>query len=146
MQSIWSEVYELLCVLHQACLIGGFVLMIRRPPRSTRTDTLFPYTTLFRSLLLRRITRPLAQLATRVDRFARQPGEVIAMEPSGPQDIRLLIEAHNAMAARIGAMLREKDVMLGAIGNDLKTPLAELRVRIERVAEDRKSTRLNYSN
>src|SRR3546814_7130067 len=28
---------------------GCFVLMIRRPPRSTRTDTLFPYTTLFRS-------------------------------------------------------------------------------------------------
>src|SRR3546814_3658861 len=30
------------------CLL--FFLMIRRPPRSTRTDTLFPYTTLFRSL------------------------------------------------------------------------------------------------
>src|SRR3546814_15739456 len=29
-----------------------FFLMIRRPPRSTRTDTLFPYTTLFRSLAL----------------------------------------------------------------------------------------------
>src|SRR3546814_13144676 len=28
-----------------------FFLMIRRPPRSTRTDTLFPYTTLFRSYL-----------------------------------------------------------------------------------------------
>src|SRR3546814_13085083 len=28
-----------------------FFLMIRRPPRSTRTDTLFPYTTLFRSEL-----------------------------------------------------------------------------------------------
>src|SRR3546814_2496217 len=28
--------------------------MIRRPPRSTRTDTLFPYTTLFRSVLLYR--------------------------------------------------------------------------------------------
>src|SRR3546814_13454863 len=28
-----------------------FFLMIRRPPRSTRTDTLFPYTTLFRSIL-----------------------------------------------------------------------------------------------
>src|SRR3546814_17521590 len=27
-----------------------FYLMIRRPPRSTRTDTLFPYTTLFRSV------------------------------------------------------------------------------------------------
>src|SRR3546814_15473971 len=31
-------------------LLFFFVLMIRRPPRSTRTDTLFPYTTFFRSL------------------------------------------------------------------------------------------------
>src|SRR3546814_15063195 len=29
-----------------------FFLMIRRPPRSTRTDTLFPYTTLFRSIAI----------------------------------------------------------------------------------------------
>src|SRR3546814_20359641 len=29
---------------------GVFFLMIRRPPRSTRTDTLFPYTPLFRAL------------------------------------------------------------------------------------------------
>src|SRR3546814_9278080 len=34
-----------MCVV--LCLL--FFLMIRRPPRSTRTDTLFPYTTLFRS-------------------------------------------------------------------------------------------------
>src|SRR3546814_12455692 len=31
------------------CALFIFFLMIRRPPRSTRTDTLFPYTTLFRS-------------------------------------------------------------------------------------------------
>src|SRR3546814_1069849 len=31
------------------CGCSIFFLMIRRPPRSTRTDTLFPYTTLFRS-------------------------------------------------------------------------------------------------
>src|SRR3546814_18947425 len=31
-------------------VLGGcFCVMLRRPPRSTRTDTLFPYTTLFRS-------------------------------------------------------------------------------------------------
>src|SRR3546814_15193758 len=29
-----------------------FFLMIRLPPRSTRTDTLFPYTTLFRSIIV----------------------------------------------------------------------------------------------
>src|SRR3546814_1383672 len=34
-----------------------FFLMIRRPPRSTRTDTLFPYTTLFRSGLLSTLTQ-----------------------------------------------------------------------------------------
>src|SRR3546814_6191203 len=32
-----------------SCFAFFFFLMIRRPPRSTRTDTLFPYTTLFRS-------------------------------------------------------------------------------------------------
>src|SRR3546814_16784328 len=31
-------------------MVVFFFLMIRRPPRSTRTDTLFPYTTLFRSI------------------------------------------------------------------------------------------------
>src|SRR3546814_1768255 len=31
--------------------------MIRRPPRSTRTDTLFPYTTLFRSLVCKRVKK-----------------------------------------------------------------------------------------
>src|SRR3546814_12709223 len=41
---IFLLVYIVLCVLF--CF---FFLMIRRPPRSTRTDTLFPYTTLFRS-------------------------------------------------------------------------------------------------
>src|SRR3546814_13376861 len=35
-------------LMRAACF---FFLMIRRPPRSTRTDTLFPYTTLFRSRL-----------------------------------------------------------------------------------------------
>src|SRR3546814_17193033 len=31
-------------------MVFFFVVMIRRPPRATRTDTLFPYTTLFRSM------------------------------------------------------------------------------------------------
>src|SRR3546814_10244297 len=43
------------CVL--LCIVFFFFLMIRRPPRSTRTDTLFPYTTLFRSPRPRRPRR-----------------------------------------------------------------------------------------
>src|SRR3546814_13202568 len=38
-------------------LLLFFFLMIRRPPRSTRTDTLFPYTTLFRSPRKVRVAR-----------------------------------------------------------------------------------------
>src|SRR3546814_20070281 len=59
-----------------------FYLIIRRPPRSTRTDTLFPYTTLFltlracgkRSLYAARRARPTA-LRVLIDHFAsRSPG------------------------------------------------------------------------
>src|SRR3546814_17989803 len=44
-------VYDAWIVIIVSCLdrVVFFFLMIRRPPRSTRTDTLFPYTTLFRS-------------------------------------------------------------------------------------------------
>src|SRR3546814_4972820 len=40
----------MLCISYHGITVFLF-LMIRRPPRSTRTDTLFPYTTLFRSRL-----------------------------------------------------------------------------------------------
>src|SRR3546814_8913056 len=42
----WMGVYSRCLLL---VFLFFFFLMIRRPPRSTRTDTLFPYTTLFRS-------------------------------------------------------------------------------------------------
>src|SRR3546814_13527864 len=41
--------YLVLCLSFFLSHFLFFFLMIRRPPRSTRTDTLFPYTTLFRS-------------------------------------------------------------------------------------------------
>ncbi|MGJ8598204.1 sensor histidine kinase [Sulfitobacter sp.] len=87
-------------------------------------------------LVLRRITRPLAMLTDRVSDFSRRPDRVVLLEESGPSDTRRLIAAHNAMEARIAALLDEKNVMLGAIGHDLKTPLAALRVRIESVPDD----------
>src|SRR3546814_19904831 len=40
-----------------SCSLFFFFLMLRRPPRSTRTDTLFPYTTLFRSCDPHRLRR-----------------------------------------------------------------------------------------
>src|SRR3546814_158880 len=42
-------IVDILCFSCNQWSLFFFFLMIRRPPRSTRTDTLFPYTTLFRS-------------------------------------------------------------------------------------------------
>src|SRR3546814_9438906 len=46
-----------------------FFLMIRRPPRSTRTDTLFPYTTLFRSYLAGKLDLELNPQGTLAERI-----------------------------------------------------------------------------
>ena len=110
----------------------------RRLLRSLVLQALFTYVVLIGAvaLVLRRITRPLAALTGRMERFAgtRDGSEPLPVE--GPDDIRRLIAAHNSLEARIATLLDEKDVMLGAIGHDLKTPLAALRVRIESVEDD----------
>ncbi|MEN9717581.1 MAG: hypothetical protein RIQ99_459 [Pseudomonadota bacterium] len=87
------------------------------------------------ALIVGRITRPLAALTQRLERFAQTRAVDGQLAPEGPDDVRRLIVAHNAMEGRIAALLDEKDVMLGAIGHDLKTPLAALRVRIESVED-----------
>lgn len=87
------------------------------------------------AIIVRRITRPLARLTGRTERFAATRDAASQIEPEGPDDVRELILAHNAMERSIVTLLDEKDVMLGAIGHDLKTPLAALRVRIESVED-----------
>jgi signal transduction histidine kinase len=83
----------------------------------------------------RRISRPLRSLAQAARSF--MPGEVdVPVAEHGPQDVRDTIVAFNALRLRVTAMLDEKDRMLGAIGHDLRTPLAALRVRIESVEDD----------
>ena len=111
---------------------------------SLLVQTLFIYVVLCGAiaLILRRITRPLAALTGRLERFAETRSADGQLDPQGPEDMRRLIVAHNAMEARIAALLDEKDVMLGAIGHDLKTPLAALRVRIESVEDETERARM----
>lgn len=123
------------------------ILLPDREPRAFGTlifQTLVLYVVLVGglALLLRRITRPLAELTRRVEHFSRTREADGQVAPQGPDDIRRLIDAQNAMEARILALLDEKDVMLGAIGHDLKTPLAALRVRIESVEDETQRTRM----
>jgi signal transduction histidine kinase len=107
-------------------------------------QTLLIYALLFGTiaLLLRRIVRPLKQLTRQVEAFARTRSVQPQLAQQGPEDIRRLIAAHNRLEDKIVTLLDEKDVMLGAIGHDLKTPLAALRVRIESVPDEAERARM----
>ncbi len=83
-----------------------------------------------------RVSRPLSQLARATADVG--PGFVQPELPeTGPQDVRDLTRAFNHMRQRIMAMLEDKDRMLGAIGHDLRTPLASLRIRVEQLGDVR---------
>src|SRR3546814_3049177 len=70
-------------MLSRIIIVTYFVfLMIRRPPRSTRTDTLFPYTTLFRSEA--RLVGPVAQHQLIAERARRPDPDVFAFRHIRP--------------------------------------------------------------
>jgi signal transduction histidine kinase len=86
-----------------------------------------------------RIARPLRDLTLAADSFGgRAPASPVAAR--GPDDLRRAIEAFNAMNLRLLALLDEKDRMLGAIGHDLRTPLASLRIRVETMEPEEERT------
>lgn len=77
-----------------------------------------------------RLARPLRDLGASAAQVgaAGEPQEVVVR---GPGDVRQTLEAFNAMSRRVTQLLNEKDLMLGALGHDLRTPLASLRIRID---------------
>lgn len=79
-----------------------------------------------------RIARPLRSLTHAAEAFGGR-GDPEFVEPTGPGDIASAISAFNAMNRRVITLLDEKDRMLGAIGHDLRTPLASLRLRLEQM-------------
>src|SRR3546814_14793855 len=86
-------------------MIVFFFLMIRRPPRSTRTDTLFPYTTLFRSDL-DGLQRPQA-IAKRaagkaLPKRARKHFGVEGEDGGGPHQAGTLEHAPTVIPAKAG--------------------------------------------
>src|SRR3546814_18155218 len=84
--------------------------MIRRPPRSTRTDTLFPYTTLFRSLSSMRkvIARRLTESKQTVPHF------YLTMDCNLDALLRLRAEL-NAGLEKTGVKLYVKDILIQAL-------------------------------
>src|SRR3546814_21150328 len=81
--------------------------MIRRPPRSTRTDTLFPYTTLFRSIHLAGRSEADARRALPLDQLALHRGPAhgrgdAPADPAGHRPVRQAAAAAERRSAAAG--------------------------------------------
>src|SRR3546814_2582470 len=103
--------------------------MIRRPPRSTRTDTLFPYTTLFRS--------------RSADSFGRDSDRQAAELKLG-----VIRSAPAELLQAIAATLRPSFAieLVENSDSELRAALSSGRIHMALVPLDRKSTRLNSSH
>src|SRR3546814_1761809 len=132
--------------------------MIRRPPRSTRTDTLFPYTTLFRSPAavivgaLRRVEIAVIALGVGVPDIDDRAGDGLAL---GVADLAV----HHQHLALVAAVVQARFTFGERRAGNVERPLdgagralldaarlvGEIGMDVEE-ALDRKSTRLNSSH
>src|SRR3546814_17214148 len=114
--------------------------MIRRPPRSTRTDTLFPYTTLFRSWV-----DQLASFARTVNAGIEAPlmaRTILALSEEIIENIRSKFDQTDAKVVEAVDTIRQVTVF------QVEILLSQLQIIRSAQADDqdRKSTRLNSSH
>src|SRR3546814_13994750 len=110
--------------------------MIRRPPRSTRTDTLFPYTTRFRS-------QAMAHAAIAYAKQMRRRRAMVCTSSIGPGATNMVTAAALAHVNRLPVLLLPGDVYAGRRPDPV---LQQLESGADGTASDRKSTRLNSSH
>src|SRR3546814_3758111 len=119
--------------------------MIRRPPRSTRTDTLFPYTTLFRSHSIK---------TQKTDFFIKKRGASYLIMPESSHifldKMKIIVLGAGAVGISSAYYLarqgHEVTVIERLAGPALETSFANAGQVSYGYSRDRKSTRLNSSH
>src|SRR3546814_5905689 len=133
-----------------SCLF--FCLMIRLPPRSTRTDTLFPYTTLFRSTAVAvRLVEQLPYVVADAVEIGRAENMLVMLGAQRRGNVtgrpmlglRIALKADGEGFHRLAKFFRQQRTGQRGI-NPAGQEHAERQVAVEPV--DRKSKRLNSSN
>jgi signal transduction histidine kinase len=81
-----------------------------------------------------RVSRPLSELAAAAGDVARG-GSTPRLNARGPSDVSAAAEAFNAMSDRVTRTLESHRQLLSAVGHDLRTPLAAMRITAEFVGE-----------
>src|SRR3546814_10080009 len=110
--------------------------MLRRPPRATRTDTLFPYTTLFRSIARETFEMRLQTVNPSLQRIAV---DYLAQHFGNPAQT-LTTRVRHLLHRTLGTAQSDKRAIAAMLGLHPRTLQRYLDV------EDRKSTRLNSSH
>lgn len=77
------------------------------------------------------LLKPMRLVAQAAERISR--GELVAVAESGPQEVREVAVAFNAMQEKLARHVAERTRMLAAISHDLRTPITSLRLRVEMI-------------
>jgi signal transduction histidine kinase len=81
-----------------------------------------------------RVSRPLSALVVAADAVARGR-KAPRLSPNGPEDMRRAAEAFNEMSDRVARTLESHRQLLSAVGHDLRTPIAAMRITAEFVED-----------
>lgn len=84
-------------------------------------------------LLVHRIAKPLRNLTQATEAIGNGP--LVTVPEAGPDETRGIARALNAMQHRIHGLVTERTQALAAVSHDLRTPIARLRLRLERMAD-----------
>src|SRR3546814_13068164 len=94
--------------------------MIRRPPRSTRTDTLFPYTTLFRSDLLKVLLKHNCEESNVATRLVANGGDLERIAADDNADVPALKGWRRALFGEQALALKRGQLALTANGKAVR--------------------------
>src|SRR3546814_9662405 len=110
--------------------------MIRQPPRSTRTDTLFPYTTRFRAEIVKELQSKPAEGVEGVQTRSLRPGAAVATKAAAPASASISLQVQfgfNSSQIEGGSLQTMQNLAAALASPQLQD-------------RDRKSTRLNSSH
>jgi len=113
-----------------------------RPPRPWFGGPLVPLTFQFISLMIaawygaKLLSRPIQRLSDAAERLSENLDSP-PLDESGPREARQAAHTFNLMQQRIREQVQQRARMLGAVSHDLRTPLSRLKLRLEKIDDDK---------